>query len=407
VLVAIAAVAIALGVGVHTRGNLTQAWRMLRLDATSPELADTHTVTNSIDCLLQGQDPYFVRSFDPLHRVYNYPPIWLDLRYLGVTSRSTTMVEAVMLTMFLAALLLVFETRRWFAGILIFFALVSRPILSAVERGNTDLVIFSLMVFGFFLAERRSARVRSLLQGGLIVLLTVLKIYPVVAVAVFVRNRRGLLLALGVAILSVAALVLTSGHRLPLILANTPQILNYSYGAVPASIGPIRHVSRPFGDYIYYHQVVATLGALVIAFVSAAAGTIGFRRLRRVLPELDLDRALGCIAVSGLTIYCFTFARGSNFEYRLIFLLAPMAYLVSDLNRSRSLRSLPAAMVLVLFLCIGWSGHDLPGQFLDILVFTTSCAWLGATLLLHLRPPSPALPPPATAMLPSTPLSQK
>src|SRR6202453_945075 len=126
VLAAVAAVAIALGIGTHMRGNVTDAWRMFGVNALTPHFADTRTVTNSIDCILHGEDPYIVRSFDPWNRVYNYPPIWLDLRYLGVTSRSTNLVEAVMLAMFIAALLLLFDARSWVGAAVIFFGLVSR-----------------------------------------------------------------------------------------------------------------------------------------------------------------------------------------------------------------------------------------------------------------------------------------
>ena len=85
---ALAAIVLTLGLGTVIRGSLPSAWRIFRIPALATTFSDTMTVTNSIDCLLSGQDPYVVRSFDPFQRVYNYPPIWLDLRYLGITGRS-------------------------------------------------------------------------------------------------------------------------------------------------------------------------------------------------------------------------------------------------------------------------------------------------------------------------------
>ena len=65
---------------------------MLQIPSTTPLFADTRTVTDSIDCVAKGQDPYVTRACDPFHRLYNYPPIWLDARYLGVSSRSSNFV---------------------------------------------------------------------------------------------------------------------------------------------------------------------------------------------------------------------------------------------------------------------------------------------------------------------------
>ena len=68
--------------------------------------------------------------------------------------------------------------------------------------------------------------------------------------------------------------------------------------------------------------------------------------------------AHGCITVSCLTIFCFVFIAGANFNYRLIFLLGVLAYLVDDINervsegvsKGMSLRSLPVAILILLLL---------------------------------------------------------
>jgi hypothetical protein len=104
VVAAVAFVAIVLGMGVHRHGTLRLAFRAFRVDS-SVSFADTRTVTNSIDCLLSGQDPYTVRSFDLQNRVYNYPPIWLGLRYFGVTGQSTNLMAGIMTAIFIIALL--------------------------------------------------------------------------------------------------------------------------------------------------------------------------------------------------------------------------------------------------------------------------------------------------------------
>jgi Protein of unknown function (DUF2029). len=387
VVAAVAFVAIILGTNMHKHGSLTRAFRAFRIESTTPGFADTRTVTNSIDCVLSGQDPYTVRSFDVWNRVYNYPPIWLGLRYLGVTGRSTNLMAAIMTAIFIAALLVLFSVRSWAGAILVFFALVSRPILFAIERGNIDLVIFSLLVFGFFLIGRQRDEIKRLCEAILIVVLVVLKLFPIATVVVFIRNRRGLITSLAVAALSIAAFLITSGRRVPLILRNTPQMRYFAYGAYPALAAIVSPISSTLGKMVDQHHGIASVTAIFVACFSVAIGTRYRQRLHQFLPELNFDKANGCIAISGLAIYLFSFVSGASFEYRLIFLLGPLAFLVDSISRGEWLRALPASFLLVLFLVTRSEFHQLANGILDVAVFAGSSAWLGTTLLANLQIP--------------------
>jgi hypothetical protein len=253
--------------------------------------------------------------------------------------------------------------------------------LLAVERGNIDLVIFSLLVFGFFLIERLRGEVKTFSSSVLIVLLTILKIYPLASVVVLARNRRGVLTALVTAGFSVVALILTSGHHLSQIVANTPQSLATSYGALPFFIRIGEHTLPILAAKIQEHPNIASIGAMILGTLSVFAGVVYSERLYRFLPRLDFGRATGCIAVSCMAIFCFTFLRGSNFNYRLIFLLGVMAYLVEDMNNDRSLRSLPATVILLIFFWTPSYHHALIPEGLDGLIFVVACAWSSTGLL--------------------------
>ncbi len=381
VFAAIAVVTILLSAGIHIRGNVPDAWRMMHVPAVAPTFSDTLMITEAIDCLLHGQDPYFVRDYDPLRRVYNYPPIWLDLRYLGVTSRTTNVVGIVFACMALAALLILFRAKRKISAAVVFLSLLCRPLLVAIERGNCDLVIFSLLVFGFFLIERQSEKIRSAATGALLVVLTVLKIYPVVAVSVLARTRRSILTALLTGVVAIGALVLTAGHRLSLVRANTPQNTMFSFGAYPFFLAMAEHTMKGMVPKIMDHHAIAAMGAMLIAVVSICFGWKFRDRLDRFLPRLEFSSARGCIAISGLAIFCFTFLRGASYSYRLIFLFGVVAYLVDDLNRRRSMRSLPACICLLIFFGTQTLYLHFTTEVFDGLTFAVACAWLGTTLL--------------------------
>ena len=384
VLASVTFVAIVLGTSVHRHGSLPGAFRVFRVDSTSPSFADTRTVTNSIDCLLSGQDPYTVRSFDFLNRVYNYPPLWLGLRYFGVTGRSTNLMAAIMAVSFIIALLLLFSVRSWLSAILVFLALISRPIMFAIERGNIDLVVFSLLVFGFFLVKRQREEIRTLGEAVLIVILVVLKLFPIAAVVVFIRNRRGLITSLAVVILSVAAFLITSGQKAVLILRNTPQERYFSYGAYPALAAIVVRLPAAIGRIVDDHHGIASVLSILVACLSVAVATTYRQRLYEFLPELDFDTSPGRIAISGLAIYLFSFVSGASYEYRLIFLLAPLAFLVDCIGRGERPRLLVPCVMLVLFLLTRSEHHRVPNELLDIAVFIGASAWLGTALIANI-----------------------
>lgn len=371
--------------GRHHFGNFFHAWRALRIPANNPSFSDTRTITHSIDCLLSGRNPFIDRSFDPWHRLYNYPPIWLDLRYLGVRSTSSKLLGSLFAMAGLGACIAMFRARTWVTRAILFFAVLSWPLLFAIERGNCDLVIFALLIFGVLGTARLRSGWMTALRSLLIVLLTVLKIYPVAAVAAMVRSRRAILTASLTGVLAVAALIVTCGHDLHYVLANTPQEAGLSFGSFAFLLVMGRHLSSGFRHFIVTHESVATAFGLISGSIAAGLGALGRGRLRKALPEMDLNTARGFLAMCGLAIYCLSFARGSSYNYRLIFLLAPLMYLIEDLNRGESHRSLPAALVLLAFLWSPYLNSSSLQEVLDLAVFAVGCAWLGATLMNHLQ----------------------
>lgn len=385
-LCALATLAFLLALGTHVQGSVVGAWRMLGVAALSPSFADTRSVTQYIDCVRAGTDPYETKSCDSFHRLYNYPPIWLSLRYLGVTSRSTLILALTMACLTWAAFLVLFRAERMLSAVIIFLAALSPPVLLAMERGNIDLVVFALMVLGFFLIESRLARGRSAANGLLIVLLTVLKVYPIVAVAVLARSRRWLAAVLATGVAATAALLLTAGPRLRQISGNTPQDTTDSFGALPFFFVMAQHFAHGLIPSILDHNFRVSGGAFLIAVASVGVGWRMRGRLDRILPPFHLVGPTAAVAASGLAIFCFVFARGSNYTYRLIFLLGALAFLIDDLNESGSNRALLLSVLVLSFLWTPFRSTPLLFQALDGAMFAVACAWLGTALISRLRP---------------------
>lgn len=376
---AVAAIVLALCIGVSMRGNLPAAWRMLHIPANSPLFADTRGITQAIDCLHHGQDPYKVRAFDPWHRLYNYPPVWLLARYLGITSQSSDLVGLLFAVAAISAYVFLLNARTVLTSGIVFLAIASQCVLLSIERGNSDQVVFFLLVYGFFLIQRFHPGIRSRLTSALILFLTVLKIYPIASVTVFLHRRRGWKRTLITALLAVIALLLTTGNRLAQIVANTPRDPDISFGTFPFFYALSRHTVHALAPLVIDHRLAAPMGALLLAAIGMLYGATAGNKLDRFLPPLNSMQPRGAIATACLSIFCFAFIAGASFDYRLIYLTGALAWLVEDLDRSGTKRSLPAALLILVLL---WKPFWLSftGELVDGLVFLMSSAWLGNSL---------------------------
>lgn len=369
----------ALGIGTYIRGNLTDAWELLHIPSSKPLFMDTVFITYAIDCVFAGQDPYIVGSFDPWGRLFNYPPIWLDLRYLGVNSHSTNLIGTTLALMTAITCTFLFRARTWLSALIIFLAITSRSVLFALERGNTDELIFFLLVFGFFLIDQQRPALKSPLITLLIAILTVLKVYPVVVSVIFIGRRNGVIKTLLAVTASVVALLLTSGHRLPTLLSATPQDSAMAFGAYPFFLAITGRSSLVSTLTFLNHPRAASIGALIIGVLSIVAGYVYKDRVDRFLPKLDFDHVRGQLAISGLAIFCSAFVAGASYNYRLIFLLGMLAFLVEDMSSRMSRRSLWTAIFFLALMDRRFSLHFYQ-QVIDGLLFIVSSAWLGTSL---------------------------
>ncbi|HTH53746.1 MAG TPA: hypothetical protein VL495_07340 [Edaphobacter sp.] len=379
VLTAVVVIALAIGIGSWSRGSLRAAWNMIHIPANAQPFSDASSIPSAIEVVLIGLDPYRVNPVDPLHRLFNYPPIWLDLRYLGIRSQNSNLLGLLFAVAAVCGYLFLFNTRTFLTIAIVFLALISNGVLFGIERGNSDQFVFFLLVVGFFLLFRQRVEVRARWTSLLLVCLTVLKIYPFAAVTVFLQQRRGWLRASLTAVAAIAALVLTCGRRLPLVIANTPLDTDLSFGSFPFFSAIGSHFMHPLVPWIAKHHAAAPLAAILLGGTGLLVGALAGNRLQRILPPLNAGQVRGAIAIACLSIFCLAFVAGSSYDYRLIYLTGGLAWLIEDLDTGLSKRSLPAALLILLLL---WKPFwlSITGELLDGAVFLMSSLWLGSAL---------------------------
>ena len=204
-------------------------------------------------------------------------------------------------------------------GALALVAILSPSVMMGVERGNLDLLILALVgAAALFYEEQRIGRMAW--SVGLISLAIVLKLFPIFCVAVGSRfNWRSFLFASAIAIFSLGYLVAIS-HYIFLIRINVPTtfILSYGYKALFLGLDQLRADAglNPLGLADTWVPITMAILTLLLA---AATALVTFQHGRMFCTLTN--SVAGTAFLFGSGIYCGTFLLGTNFIYRLMFLL--------------------------------------------------------------------------------------
>lgn len=300
--------------------QVAHRWGVLTIP---PNFSDLYFIAAAGATHRAGGDPYAANTFDPLHRPYNYPPVWLYLSWHTTLSPAVIQLLAVAMGAFGTAAFL------WFLGpidrlrgILFGVLVCSPPVILSAQRANAEVLMLGLvaLALGWLRGGYRPAAYASLVAA------TWLKLYPLVTLVVLLREPRDRLRRLAPVVLAAGALCLVvyAGY-LGRIFANTPSGGLHSYGA--------RVLAFWLGFFLpaYGWNVDQVLFGRICTFVAVFVGGLAVRCCRgcrplplaSVLPaELDGFRA-------GAAVYLSTFLLSVSFDYRLLYLLLCVPLLVS------------------------------------------------------------------------------
>jgi hypothetical protein len=361
--------------GVLHRHTVRAGWEQVRvpMGANGP-WEDAGTVTYNIDCKQKGIDPYSVPCA-PGDRNYNYPPIWLDLGYLGVHGTSAPGMGWIFLIFTVSVYVFVLRARSVFSAVCVFIAITfSSSLTLALERGNTDQAILFLLCFAFLIASRLPQPRGNLLRGVTVVFLTALKIYPVAAAISLLRGR-GLWATLGWGAAAVAFLVVTCGSDLAKVFHETPTLLYATFGIIPTAYAAGTLVHQDLSLWVMSHRA-AEFGISAALFVCFAALGAAFpRKAEAFLPAIQGDRFQDSLAIACVGIYCFAFSGGASFNYRLIFLVPVLALLLQAFERGQRNAAL-LSILITTYLVVPYP-HGRLRAAMDLLVFLSFSIWLG------------------------------
>ena len=352
-------------------------WSSIGVPAEQVRFPDLRSITGALTTLRAHGDPYVANPADPWQRALNYPRIWLGIfSILGINDADVAIPGIAFCLLYLLSVsVLIIRCRRNWEALIVLIAALSLAPLYGIELGNTDLLVFSIVFLGCAF-ERLPFRASAFFFAA------VLKIYPIVALPVEAARRRGKQ-RFGLLILAILVVVIfgLQWRDLSAIRRATPVSSRMAFG----SLAIRQQISEDWSG-VPVLQAAASWGAVAGCFLVGAFTAFAAWRSRSPLRQAIRDSANADIFAVFAAIYIFAFAIGSNWDYRLIFLL-PTLPLALDLLRKPEHRILAGAYVaLLLFAFNPLDLRSFYGAELSHLATLSIFAMLSAGLAMQLGP---------------------
>ena len=341
-------------------------WKRVGVIATTPSFLDLRLFPAAQAELSAGGDPYVANPRDPKERPYNYSRAWLAFMRFP---NDEPVVVAIGITLALAALAAVL----WFWGRLTLgegayagLLLCTPAIMLGVEKGNTDLIVFVLVVLGLAALGKRSSARSAGVCAAIWLGAAGLKLYPLIAFAALpARSIRAWLKMVGVPFVIFAVYVAATLTDVAAALRNTGMGWIQAYGVRVPVLAAQQALS-------YYKSlsidgprwtVVATV---ITGLLFCSAAIWGWRRRSAASGRSDAGPPVAAVAGfrAGALIYVGTFLVGMSFDYRKCFLLLTLPQLFQWQRSAGGPLRAPARFALaslllsagINYVVAGWTG---------------------------------------------------
>ena len=314
------------------RTDFVTTWAQVGVEHLSLPFADMRFLMSALETHRAGGNPFVFSQCDPWLRPLNYPRAWLVLAPFGLGAKHTIALAILLAGGFYTTIYFLVGRSTIVQGLVYGVLLCSPAAMLAVERGNTDLVVFILLAVAALVFDRKAGVYCSYI---LITLAAILKLYPVCAFALGLRERRrrGIVLVLG-GLAAFALYVYCTRSDLAHIVANTPQIKEISFGH---RVMFQKLASMKFAVPIELWSKTAVCVSILLALLIS----------RTVKPPEFSVRGRAATTI-GAAVYVGIFVATSSFNYRLIFLLLLVPQLLAWAQQRGGYRWVGRALVLII-----------------------------------------------------------
>lgn len=314
--------------------QLQSGWlRALGIPPETRSYADAWVIAAGSESLSRRFDPLRENPYDPWGRPMNYPRVVASIAHAaGVRTSDAPTLGLCFIAVFLLAISTLFSGLSARGAWVLVALVLSPPALFAVERANLDLLIFAGVC---------SLRLHAIgwIASTTLFALASVKLYPAFACIALWDTRKRFML--GTALICVIYAILIYPD-LVLIRQVTPHQAILSWGVSTLAT----NLRMPAFEWLSWLIAVAIVSASLLA---------GLRSRGTVAAAQNPLYLRSSLAAAAIFIGCFFL--GTNFNYRMIFLLLPAAWLLgiafSDHVGVMSTRADRYALAAVVMAC--WS----------------------------------------------------
>ena len=288
--------------------------------------ADWKIVINAAICNSQGYDVYLENPCDLLNRRFTYGPILLSLPFLDIAKNFYYIYFPLIINfLFIFTISKILKPKKLGTFVLIFLLFCSQPVLLGLERANTDLLIFIILIVSSLLRK-------TIFSHIIIILISISKFYPIILSSIFVFdkfNKRNFFNFLFCAFLILFILFLQFDDLIK-IYNNTGEltadlsVLNFSFHLIPRIFNLINDKFFYFNTndlylFVYFFLIVINLIILYKNFVHVKNNKY-FENFKIYEFESNLFIIFSLILISNFFIH-------NNWDYRSIFVLGLLPYI--------------------------------------------------------------------------------
>jgi len=340
-------------------------WKVLHIPTLSPVFADMRTIQGALLSVEQGYNPQQANPGDPWQRAMNYPSLWLVIaRHLQFDNEVHFLIFVFStIVAYLTACIFLLKT---FPRFLMIAALFSGASLLAVERGNNDIIVFALLSVGLTLPA-------VLVRSGVLLISTVLKLYPMFAFLSLIKHPRQLLVGMTIAVVYFIGIQ----PELQFIWRGNTAEGVLSYGIANL----FRWITAQVGNEL--EPIAVGLG-----LIASLPVCLLFTRNTHIQPSPQREQKT-TLFLAGGAIFAGTYLTTLNWDYRLIFLIFCLPYIL-DIQQPLPRYSLVTCLLIASN--IGILRWHLPVGLVEIIsilckhyVFLAIIGCLGKEFYLHMR----------------------
>jgi hypothetical protein len=322
-----------------------------------PYFIDLKVLLCGIDAIRLSVDPYSSICFYGGSSWFNYPIVWGFLSFIPFFTMSNLIYIGIGLALTLFISVYFFIGKINFLGSIVYTSfLISPAIMLGFDRGNSDLIIFILLLIFHLILKKY-----NILGSFIIIIISMLKLFPIGAI-ICILNKKSLgikksfLIFLTICVSFITYLIVMKDNIL-LVSKKTPRPygeISYGLGGIPSLL--INHFKekyyfyfqlelyKKYPDFDFFIFLLFIFLILVLFFI--------YNRFFRFIftPPLIEKNNEGNSYLIGAGIFLVTCLIGYNWEYRLVFLIFTIPQLLIWLPKYKFF----ASILLFLSILIVW-----------------------------------------------------